>query len=152
MFTRPHGSNDIQVLTLLLKYLTYMVQSQTPLISTFLLLLIFGQSCPPMQELKQLPMHPQVLDKDSCVNESYCKTCDDEGHRIGEVWQTDPCTTCQCTDRGSTCSTKTCPHQLLCEEGYSLEEVSAFPSTRVLGNCHHYLEVVTHDSSFNIKV
>ncbi|XP_063867870.1 uncharacterized protein LOC135104399 [Scylla paramamosain] len=64
-----------------------------------------------------------VLDKGSCVNESYCKTCDDEGHRIGDEWQTDPCTTCHCTDKGSSCSTKTCPHQLLCEEGYILEAI-----------------------------
>lgn len=97
---------------------------------------LISQPCTPMPEIKQLPMHPQVLDKGSCVNESYCKTCDDEGHRTGDVWQTDPCTTCECTDRGSSCSTKTCPHLLLCEEGYSLEEVSALPYTSVLDICY----------------
>lgn len=102
-----------------------------------------------MPEIKQLPLYTQVLDKGSCVNETYCKTCDDEGHRFGDVWQTDPCTTCECTDRGSSCSTKTCPHLLICEEGYSLEEVSALTRIPVLDIFYHYLEMVAYEGSFD---
>nr|XP_045582100.1 uncharacterized protein LOC123745535 [Procambarus clarkii] len=65
-----------------------------------------------------------VLDKGNCINASYCKTCDDEGHRINEVWQTDTCTTCECTSQGSICSTKTCPEDPICDEGYIVVEVN----------------------------
>lgn len=69
----------------------------------------------------------QVLDEGKCINESACQTCDDEGHRFGDVWQTDPCTTCQCTEWGSsTCSTRTCPADPICDEGYKVVEVRNF--------------------------
>jgi len=31
------------------------------------------------------------------VPEVFCKTCDSEGHHLGEVWHPDKCTTCNCT-------------------------------------------------------
>ncbi|XP_068231986.1 hemocytin-like [Palaemon carinicauda] len=64
-----------------------------------------------------------VLGKGVCVNISYCTTCDDEGHRVGDVWKTDSCTTCQCNEHGSTCSTRTCPEDPICDEGYIIAEI-----------------------------
>ncbi|KAK7066926.1 hypothetical protein SK128_023902 [Halocaridina rubra] len=65
----------------------------------------------------------EVLDGDICVNVSYCETCDAEGHRLGDTWQTDPCTTCECSKHGSSCSTKTCPGDPICDEGYIIVEM-----------------------------
>lgn len=64
-----------------------------------------------------------VLDNGACINETFCTTCDNEGHRIGDSWKTDPCTTCECTMRGSVCSTKACPDDPICDEGYEVVEV-----------------------------
>ncbi|KAK3857259.1 hypothetical protein Pcinc_036476, partial [Petrolisthes cinctipes] len=65
-----------------------------------------------------------VLDEGQCVNETTCQTCDDEDHRFGDVWQTNSCTTCQCTEWGSsTCSTRTCPADPICDEGYKVVQV-----------------------------
>ncbi|KAK8736435.1 hypothetical protein OTU49_005001, partial [Cherax quadricarinatus] len=65
-----------------------------------------------------------ALDKGRCINASYCKTCDEEGHRISDVWQIDACTTCECTSQGSSCSTKTCPGDPICDEGYIVVEIN----------------------------
>ncbi|RXG62289.1 Hemocytin [Armadillidium vulgare] len=64
-----------------------------------------------------------VLDNKTCVNESACATCDAEGHRVGDVWKTDNCTVCECSNGAAICKTTTCPLDPVCNEGYVIEEV-----------------------------
>ncbi|KAK8736438.1 hypothetical protein OTU49_005004, partial [Cherax quadricarinatus] len=64
-----------------------------------------------------------VLHEGSCMDSSHCKLCDDEGHRVGESWQTDACTMCECLERGINCNTKACPRDPHCDKGYILVEV-----------------------------
>ncbi|CAL4118105.1 unnamed protein product, partial [Meganyctiphanes norvegica] len=64
-----------------------------------------------------------VLFDGKCVNKSYCQTCDSEGHRVGDVWKTDNCTTCQCSEQGKLCKTKTCPEDPFCDDQYKIVEV-----------------------------
>ncbi|XP_071530011.1 hemocytin-like isoform X2 [Panulirus ornatus] len=64
-----------------------------------------------------------VLDKGTCMNASFCKTCDIEGHHIGDVWQTDACTSCKCTDTGIACNTTSCSVDPICGDGFILVEV-----------------------------
>lgn len=45
-----------------------------------------------------------------CVTEKQCKPCDDDGHYMGDKWQRDQCTECQCTAQGTVeCKQKLCP-------------------------------------------
>ncbi|GAB6030548.1 hypothetical protein CHUAL_007413 [Chamberlinius hualienensis] len=39
----------------------------------------------------------KVLKDGQCVDPVLCKTCDDNGHKIGDYWQPNPCTSCHCT-------------------------------------------------------
>lgn len=54
-----------------------------------------------------------------------CETCDDEGHRSGDMWNKDICTTCVCEGRNIKCETLKCPSvQSICEEGFDAQKVS----------------------------
>ncbi|KAF2353937.1 Trypsin Inhibitor-like cysteine rich domain, partial [Trinorchestia longiramus] len=65
----------------------------------------------------------QVLLNGTCVEKAECTPCDEEGHRQGDTWNTDTCTTCQCSNGRVLCTSKSCPQDPICDKGYNLIEL-----------------------------
>ena len=42
----------------------------------------------------------QVYEKGRCVSAGQCQFCDEEGHRAGDSWKPDNCTSCECREGG----------------------------------------------------
>ncbi|XP_063233046.1 hemocytin isoform X2 [Bacillus rossius redtenbacheri] len=51
----------------------------------------------------------KVLRNGTCVEESRCKPCDENGHYSGDKWNADACTECSCTGTMLECKKTTCP-------------------------------------------
>lgn len=57
-----------------------------------------------------------------CVTEQQCKPCDNNGHYMGDKWQRDQCTDCECSVNGTVeCRHKVCPtkEQIICQLGFA---------------------------------
>lgn len=62
----------------------------------------------------------QVLRNDTCVNVEDCEVCDEEGHRPGDKWKRDKCTSCVCDGTSLKCETERCSDEKICQEGYEV--------------------------------
>uniref|UniRef100_T1JAC2 Hemocytin n=1 Tax=Strigamia maritima TaxID=126957 RepID=T1JAC2_STRMM len=68
----------------------------------------------------------RVLKDGVCVDPMECKKCDDEGHGIGDMWEPNVCTKCECTEDLTIACTKTaCSPKPVCE---SDEILLSYPS------------------------
>ncbi|RZC42307.1 hemocytin, partial [Asbolus verrucosus] len=66
----------------------------------------------------------KVLRNDTCVVEEDCDVCDEQGHRPGEEWKVDKCTTCICAGTSLLCETKQCSDgDKICQEGYQVVKI-----------------------------
>ncbi|XP_067130718.1 hemocytin-like [Centruroides vittatus] len=64
----------------------------------------------------------KVLKDGSCVDPIYCKICDAEGHRVGDRWEKDQCTVCECfQDLTVNCLPKSCPDPPECTSQQTLK-------------------------------
>ncbi|CAB3386136.1 Hypothetical predicted protein [Cloeon dipterum] len=71
----------------------------------------------------------QVLQGGRCVPEAHCRTCDSEGHYVGQTWHQDNCTVCTCEAPENSapkvkCVEKTCAAPTVCSVGHNLEIVA----------------------------
>lgn len=56
-----------------------------------------------------------------CVTERECRPCDDKNHFVGDKWQQDKCTDCECSEKGIvSCTKKLCASQsgIICQLGF----------------------------------
>ena len=58
-----------------------------------------------------------------CVEERKCSQCDEFGHFPGDVWSTDTCTNCSCTEGKVQCKQLECPEQIVCSQGEKVKTV-----------------------------
>ncbi|XP_065200216.1 hemocytin isoform X2 [Planococcus citri] len=64
----------------------------------------------------------QVLQNGICINQARCHPCDKYGHFIGDQWQPDDCSLCQCMEDGSIrCQKKDCGGDIICPPGFQTE-------------------------------
>lgn len=57
-----------------------------------------------------------------CVTEQMCRPCDSAGHYLGDKWQPDNCTECECSVSGTVeCKHKVCPSRdaMVCQLGFT---------------------------------
>lgn len=61
-----------------------------------------------------------VLHNGTCIHETKCFICDDEGHVEGDIWHPDKCTTCSCGKKTVNCQTSQCPMlDTICQEDFT---------------------------------
>ncbi|XP_042143020.1 hemocytin [Ixodes scapularis] len=67
----------------------------------------------------------QVFEDGDCKPKDVCDLCDDQGHKLGDVWKTDQCTSCTCKKDGKMdCQHEVCPPDPICRENQKLVRVS----------------------------
>ena len=47
------------------------------------------------------PLCRQVYENEVCVSAARCQFCDEEGHRFGDTWKPNNCTSCECREGGA---------------------------------------------------
>ncbi|EEC02351.1 hemolectin, putative, partial [Ixodes scapularis] len=63
----------------------------------------------------------QVFEDGDCKPKDVCDLCDDQGHKLGDVWKTDQCTSCTCKKDGKMdCQHEVCPPDPICRENQKL--------------------------------
>lgn len=72
--------------------------------------------------------HGKVLGENGkCVTENECSPCDDHGHFLGDKWQSDKCTECECLDGGIVnCVKKQCAVSgAVCQIGFKEVQIAS---------------------------
>lgn len=68
----------------------------------------------------------EVLKLGKCVKVAECEVCDAEGHKVGDVWQVDPCKWCECKpDLNPSCTVIECPLPPICNEEDTLQVLNS---------------------------
>ncbi|XP_043237348.1 hemocytin-like [Amphibalanus amphitrite] len=76
------------------------------------------QDCPRLEMDGCFCPDGQVYENDVCVSAARCQFCDDEGHRAGDTWKPDNCTSCECQEGGlARCTQADCPDSASLECG-----------------------------------
>ncbi|XP_077527874.1 hemocytin-like isoform X2 [Haemaphysalis longicornis] len=74
-------------------------------------LLVDGCFCP----------HGLVFVDGRCQSREVCDLCDEEGHKVGDEWKPDSCTSCTCKKGGhADCQHEVCPPDPVCREDQKL--------------------------------